>query len=234
MIRALAFPKLYARPVAGILGIAVVMLLVNSLWVPDIAPIRPAELSNGVQTLGPRGLEGNESADFIFRPLFWADRRAPENLSPATDSGVPAPIVQVAEVSIDGLTLLGTFGSGEVAGAILSDEQGQRFRMQVGDVREGWMLTDVNAREVSFATGSGGNEQLARLNLALASSLPPPKTAADEMPDASAKLPDGEAAEPARPERIGPVTFESVADQQREQMLKKMDRGRQDQAIDDK
>ena len=71
----------------------------------------------------------------------------------------------MAEVSIDGLTLLGTFGSGEVAGAILSDEQGQRFRMQVGDVREGWMLTDVNAREVSFATGSGGNEQLARLNL---------------------------------------------------------------------
>ena len=69
MIRALAFP-LYARPVAGILGIAVVMLLVNSLWVPDIAPIRPAELSNGLQTLGPRGLEGMRALTLYFGRYF--------------------------------------------------------------------------------------------------------------------------------------------------------------------
>ena len=46
MIRALAFPKLYARPVAGILGIAVfVMLVSESMRLAAVdCPIRPAEL----------------------------------------------------------------------------------------------------------------------------------------------------------------------------------------------
>ena len=57
--------------------------------------------------------------------------------------------------SMEGSHLLGIFGSGEVEGAIVRLDNGERHRLIIGDRLEGWTLQSVSPREIRFVSDSG-------------------------------------------------------------------------------
>jgi hypothetical protein len=78
--------------------------------------------------------------------------------------------------SVDGVHLLGIFGSGEVAGAIIRLDNGERQRMSVGDSVEGWILQSLEPRGALFeaATGQRALLQMAFSTDQSADALPAP------------------------------------------------------------
>ena len=54
-------------------------------------------------------------------------------------------VIEVVE-GIDGVSLLGIFGSGEVAGVIIRLDNGERQRLPVGESVKGWTLQSLESR----------------------------------------------------------------------------------------
>tara|TARA_Y100000589_G_scaffold67350_1_gene59068 strand:- start:1198 stop:1599 length:402 start_codon:yes stop_codon:yes gene_type:complete len=67
--------------------------------------------------------------------------------------------------SIDGINLLGIFGSGEVAGAIIRLDNGERQRLLVGESIKGWRLGSIESRRALLQAATG---EEARLEMAYA------------------------------------------------------------------
>jgi hypothetical protein len=79
------------------------------------------------------------SFDFIFRPVFAIKRVPPEmpTVDGQQDTSIDElPLDEVVE-GIDGVSLLGIFGSGEVAGVIIRLDNGDRQRLPVGESVKG-------------------------------------------------------------------------------------------------
>jgi hypothetical protein len=213
--------------VAAALGVAA--LLVGFLWTPQVEAIFPAELEARAITSGAPGRSSAvTSADFVFRPLFRADRRP----APATEliqDQVPVPAYLESENLLEDYRLLGVFSSGDQKGVIVSqgNKGRERRRVYVGEDMEGWVLTDVESRSASFNRGDGVSGKLV---LAVASSLP-----ALEAP-AEARVSEEEEAAARRPARKeGPVTFDSIAESKREQAVarRKKEKNRTEEPADD-
>ena len=107
------------------------------------------------------------SFDFVLRPVFALDRRPwrPDLLS-ENDAALAAsePDADVVE-SIDGINLLGIFGSGEVAGVIIRLDNGERQRLVVGESTKGWTLGSIESRRALLQAATG---EEARLEMAYA------------------------------------------------------------------
>ena len=105
------------------------------------------------------------SSDFVLRPVFALDRkpRRPDLLS-ENDAALVASEADAVE-SIDGINLLGIFGSGEVAGAIIRLDNGERQRMVVGESIKGWTLSSIESRRALLRAATGDE---ARLEMAYA------------------------------------------------------------------
>ena len=120
-----------------------------------------------VQTLSSSRPELS-SFDFVFRPVFALDRkpRVRPDL-PSEDEALPAAAKPNADLvdSIDGINLLGIFGSGEVAGVIIRLDNGERQRLVVGESIKGWTLDSIEPRR-AFLQAATGEE--ARLEMAYA------------------------------------------------------------------
>ena len=96
------------------------------------------------------------SFDFIFRPVFALNRKPPVHPGVTESAADQAATAAVSEVeSIDGVSLLGIFGSGEVSGAIVRLDNGERRRITVGESVKGWKLSAVGSRRASLLAANG-------------------------------------------------------------------------------
>ena len=102
------------------------------------------------------------SFDFVLRPVFALDRkprrpdRPSENDLALAASEADAGVVE----SIDGINLLGIFGSGEVAGAIIRLDNGERQRLLVGESIKGWRLSSIESRRALLQAATGEDVRL--------------------------------------------------------------------------
>ena len=161
-------------------GIRVVLALVllGVLWVawalltePSVETQLPPETLFESPT--PEGSAlALDSVDFVFRPLFAADRRPPEDLSAPLEVE-DASEEAAAEWRLDGVNLIGVFASGDAQGAILRKTDGTRFRLTEGEEVDGWRLQRVEPRAAVFASGSGGGLVEDRIEMSVVSLVGP-------------------------------------------------------------
>ena len=132
------------------------------------------------------------SADFSLRPVFAIKRvpPLPQQMGEEAEkaSAEVAPSDEIVG-SIDGISLLGIFGSQEVAGAIVRLDNGERQRLPVGESVKGWTLRSLEPRGALFEAATG---QRALLQMAFstdqsaealpAPAVPPAQSAASEQP----------------------------------------------------
>ena len=156
--------QLSASLIVGALGLTTVYTI--SAGTPT--PVSPSsalfEPVSVVQTLSSSRPELS-SSDFVLRPVFALDRkpRQPDLLS-ENDAALVASAADAVE-SIDGINLLGIFGSGEVAGAIIRLDNGERQRLLVGESIKGWRLGSIESRRALLQAATG---EEARLEMAYA------------------------------------------------------------------
>lgn len=222
----LMWPGTHLKPIGLVLAAGVISIGINALWLPSVEPIPPSNLAPFATTASQveEGLVAEESLDFIDRPLFWSSRRPP--VAASTDEvAAVAPVTDEASVEqLKGVQLLGTFGSGDHSGVIIAAQEDERDRLYVGDTLDGWTLIEVALRAAFFESAAGAR---ASIDLAVASNLPKPRivavtTPSDAPPTQADLSSEGDAtpssAEPAKASSPGPVTFESIAQRQRERV----------------
>ena len=64
-----------------------------------------------------------------------------------------SPLDEVV-AGIDGVSLLGIFGSGEVAGVIIRLDNGERQRLPVGEAVKGWTLQSLESRRAMLSAAT--------------------------------------------------------------------------------
>lgn len=117
-----------------------------SLGPPD--PVMPAadSLTTG-QPLRPARPTEEQVAELRGRPLFWASRRPPAE-------GVAETKAEDSKAGeIDGIRLVGVFGSGDSAGIMVTVNDSARKRLQLGDKINGWKLEEVAGIEAVLSAG---------------------------------------------------------------------------------
>lgn len=211
--------QLSASLIVGALGLTAVYTLAAGSPKPVLPSSALFEPVSVAQTLSSSRPELS-SFDFVLRPVFALDRqpRRPDLLS-ENDAALVASEADADVVeSIDGINLLGIFGSGEVAGAIIRLDNGERQRLALGESIKGWTLSSIESRRVLLQAVTG---EEARLEMAYATDQ---SILATEMEDESgsaipqATATDGalnqnndaptQKAEPARPPTR--MSFENI------------------------
>lgn len=215
------------------IGVAVTVaaVLASVLWPPSVTPVLPDEILSPkeISSAGSADLVSVDTLDFIDRPLFSATRRRPKtpDLSDPAEAGPPPNEAELVE--LEGVQLVGTFGSGEHGGIIITLADGERARLSMGEEVKGWRLAEVKPREAHFQNAAGSE---AVVSLALASNLPMLKTEPSSRPLSSqgpnasnsdvSREGDLDAAEQEsraqKTEHRGALTFESIEQEQRERM----------------
>ena len=158
--------QLSASLIIGALGLTTVYTLSAGSPKPVLPSSALFEPVSVAQTLSSSRPELS-SFDFVLRPVFALDRkpRRPgllsENDAALVASEADADVVE----SIDGINLSGIFGSGEVAGAIIRLDNGERQRLVVGQSIKGWTLGSIESRRVLLQAVTG---EEARLEMAYA------------------------------------------------------------------
>jgi len=148
------------------------------------------------------------SFDFIFRPVFAMKRvpPAPPVVDDEQDASVEEPIADEVVEGIDGVSLLGIFGSGEVAGVIIRLDNGERQRLPVGETVKGWTLQSLESRRAMLSAANG---QQAVLEMAFATDQTPPEIATDVTEKAVVSSSDSAEGQPAQQDSTADVA-ESV------------------------
>ena len=156
--------QLSASLIVGALGLTTVYTISAGTPTPVLPSSALFEPVSVVQTLSSSRPELS-SSDFVLRPVFALDRkpRRPDLLS-ENDAALVASEADAVE-SIDGINLLGIFGSGEVAGAIIRLDNGERQRLMVGESVKGWTLGSIESRRALLQAVTG---EEARLEMAYA------------------------------------------------------------------
>ena len=156
--------QLSASLIVGALGLTTVYTISAGTPTPVLPSSALFEPVSVVQTLSSSRPELS-SSDFVLRPVFALDRkpRRPDLLS-ENDAALVASEADAVE-SIDGINLLGIFGSGEVAGAIIRLDNGERQRLLVGESIKGWRLGSIESRRALLQAATG---EEARLQMAYA------------------------------------------------------------------
>ena len=156
--------RLSAGLIVGALGLTTVYTISAGTPTPVLPSSALFEPVSVVQTLSSSRPELS-SSDFVLRPVFALDRkpRRPDLLS-ENDAALVASEADAVE-SIDGINLLGIFGSGEVAGVIIRLDNGERQRLVVGESIKGWTLGSIESRRALLQAATG---EEARLEMAYA------------------------------------------------------------------
>lgn len=216
----LRWPGAHLREIGVASALGVLLLIGNLFWQPSVQPFLPAELKSAdPEPVVVSDMAEEESLDFIFRPLFLTARRPLERVIPEAVVVVESSQQDAPDTRLfDEYQLLGVFSSGDRGGVILLNKAKERVRLFTGDTVEGWVLDRTDLRSAYFR---GADGSVASLNLAVASTLPMPATAAppgvveaDASVNSAADAGDNKEAAPAYD---GPVTFESIADRQRQE-----------------
>ena len=163
------WPRVLQRSAAGV-AVALFLALLYLVIVGVPQPIPPANslfAPVSVQTALTNSRPELSSFDFSSRPVF-ALKRLPA-ISPVI-ADVPVAVTdetaaEEAVGNIEGVTLLGIFGSGEVAGVIIRLDTSGRQRLLIGESVEGWTLRSLESRRAILQAASG---QQAILEMAFA------------------------------------------------------------------
>ena len=91
----------------------------------------------------------------VARPLFWESRR-PED---APEAEVVAKPTSAKGKKLEGVRVVGIFGSGDAGGAIVI-AKGKKQRISVSDSLEGWQLESVAPDRAVFVSGADRDEKL--------------------------------------------------------------------------
>ena len=152
-------PSVLQRSLAAlamVLFLAVLYLVVAGTPHP-MAPASSLFEPVSVQTVLANSRPALSSSDFSLRPVF-AMKRLPPPQQPGDEaekaSAEVAPSDEVVG-SIDGMSLLGIFGSREVAGVIIRFDNGERQRVPVGESVEGWTLRSLEPRGALLEAATG-------------------------------------------------------------------------------
>ena len=189
-----SLPSLLQRSLAA-LAMVLFLALVYFVLAGTPHPMAPASslfAPVSVQTVLADSRPALSSADFSLRPVFAIKRvpPAPQQVSEEAEkaSAEVAPNDEIMD-SIDEISLLGIFGSREVAGAIVRLDNGERQRLPVGESVKGWTLRALEPRGALFEATTG---QRALLRMAFstnqsaealpAPAVPPAQSAASEQP----------------------------------------------------
>lgn len=151
--------QLSASLIVGALGLTTIYTISAGTPTPVLPSSALFEPVSVVQTLSSSRPELS-SSDFVLRPVFALDRkpRRPDLLS-ENDAALVASEADAVE-SIDGINLLGIFGSGEVAGAIIRLDNGERQRLLVGESIKGWRLGSIESRRALLQAATGEEARL--------------------------------------------------------------------------
>ena len=181
------WPRVLQRPFAGL--IAVVLLAILYVLLARIPkPISPAQslfAPVSVEQVLLASRPEMSSFDFTFRPVFAIKRVPPEMpiVDGQQDTSIDElPLDEVVE-GIDGVSLLGIFGSGEVAGVIIRLYNGYRQRLPVGESVKGWTLQSLGSRRAMLRAMNG---QQAVLEMAFATDQTPADVMTSTAPAAAA------------------------------------------------
>ena len=213
------WPRLLQRSVVGLM-VVILLALLYLMLAGSPRPISPAQ-SLFAPVSVERALLASRpelsSFDFIFRPVFAIKRVPP--LMPVVDDQKDKSVneLDADEVveGIDGVSLLGIFGSGEVAGVIIRLDNGERQRLPVGESVKGWTLQSLGSRRAMLRAATG---QRAVLEMAFATDQAPADTMTTAAPKAATSPPTVAEAKPS-PQTSTPdaadtvpqkITFESI------------------------
>ncbi len=120
-------------------------------FTPD--PIEPAAEALQVGTAArSEVLEAEQRAEIRMRPLFWEGRRPSEIV--AVESVAPE---EEPAGNIDGVKLLGIFGSGDTAG-VIALVNGEKRRIFRGGTLKGWTLEAVEPDRIVLVEGDRREE----------------------------------------------------------------------------
>ena len=158
--------RMSASLIVGALGLTAIYTLSAGSPRPILPSRALFEPVSVAQTLSSSRPELN-SLDFVLRPVFAPDRKPRRPDLPSENDLALAASEADADVveSIDGINLLGIFGSGEVAGAIIRLDNGERQRLLVGESIKGWRLGSIESRRALLQAATG---EEARLQMAYA------------------------------------------------------------------
>ena len=158
--------RMSASLIVGALGLTAIYTLSAGSPRPILPSRALFEPVSVAQTLSSSRPELN-SLDFVLRPVFALDRKPRRPDLPSENDLALAASEADADVveSIDGINLLGIFGSGEVAGAIIRLDNGERQRLLVGESIKGWRLGSIESRRALLQAATG---EEARLQMAYA------------------------------------------------------------------
>ena len=158
--------RLSAGLIVGALGLTAIYTLSAGSPKPILPSSALFEPVSVAQTLSSSRPELN-SFDFVLRPVFALDRKPRRPDLPSENDLALAASEAEADVveSIDGINLLGIFGSGEVAGVIIRLDNGKRQRLVVGESIKGWTLGSIESRRALLQAATG---EEARLEMAYA------------------------------------------------------------------
>ena len=181
------WPRLLQRTAAGLM-VVILLALMYVLLAGSPKPMAPAK-----SLFAPVSVEQALSSsrpvlssfDFIFRPVFAIKRVPPEMpiVDGQQDTSIDElPLDEVVE-GIDGVSLLGIFGSGEVAGVIIRLDNGDRQRLPVGESVKGWTLQSLGSRRAMLRAMNG---QQAVLEMAFATDQTPADVMTSTAPAAVA------------------------------------------------
>ena len=199
------WPRVLQRPFAGLMAV-VMLAILYVLLARSPQPISPAQSLFAPVSVEQALLASRpemSSFDFTFRPVF-AIKRVP-SVMPVVDDQKNARVEDLLtdEVvdSIDGVSLMGIFGSGEVAGVIIRLDNGGRQRLLVGDSVKGWTLQSLGSRRAMLQAATG---QRAVLEMIFATDQTP-VASATAAPQATTSAPNDTEGEPSQPGSVKDV-----------------------------
>jgi len=198
------WPRVLQRPFAGLMAV-VLLAILYVLLARSPQPISPAQSLFAPVSVEQALLASRpemSSFDFTFRPVF-AIKRVPPVMAVVDDqenARVDDLLTDEVVDSIDGVSLMGIFGSGEVSGVIIRLDNGERQRLLVGDSVKGWTLQSLGSRRAMLQAATG---QRAVLEMIFATDQTPVDIVSDvtasAAPQATTSVPSDTEGEPSQP-----------------------------------
>ena len=217
------WPRVLQRSAVGVaatLFLALCYLVIAGVPQP-IPPANSLFAPVSVQTALTDSRPELSSFDFSARPVFAMKRlpAVPPVIADVPVASADEIAAEEAVGNIEGVTLLGIFGSGEVAGVIIRLDKGGRQRLLMGESVEGWTLVSLVARRAMLQAGTGqqavlemafatDQEELSSVEPISSPQSAPPSSQRDNTisPESEEALEAATEAQP-RPRRI---TFQSI------------------------
>lgn len=191
-LRTLRRIELVALLLAGLLCLQLIYGAITLAGTTAPDAVNPAADSLQVPAvIGPAIVDPAERNEIISRPLFWSGRQA----SSVEGNGGGGEPPREAE-KLQGVKLVGVFGSGERLG-IIALVKDQKRRILVGESLDGWTLETIASDEIVLT--NGGRSETLKLQRGEVSKAAP-----------AAKAPDARAGRPVR-QYLPPAVSENPA-----------------------